>query len=131
MSFSSIFGVTKDVLFAFTTLIISRANNNHVVFVTPQARLFKGERCEAMGFYPTWISLQCIVRLCMRTKVVVTAEQLQAEQDAKQAAHGAAVAKELAAKAQAIAADEAERKKLNEEKSLFRHHYEKAQASTS
>ena len=53
----------------------------------------------------------------------------QAEQDAKQAAHGAAVARELAAKAQAVAADEAERKKQNEEKSLFRHVFEKAQAT--
>jgi hypothetical protein len=67
----------------------------------------------------------------MRTKVFVTADKLQEEQDAKQAVHGAAVARELAAKAQAVAADEVARKKLNEDKSLFRHVYEKAQASTS
>jgi hypothetical protein len=64
----------------------------------------------------------------MKTKVVMTAEELQADQDAKQAAHGAAVMRELAAKAEAAAEDEVERKQLKEE-SLFRHLYNKAQAS--
>ena len=65
----------------------------------------------------------------MKTKVVVTAEELQAEQNAKQAAHGAAVKRELEAKAKAAAAEEVERKQLREEKSLFRHVYEKAQGN--
>ena len=65
----------------------------------------------------------------MKTKVVVTAEELQAEQNAKQAAHGAAVKRELEAKAKAAAAEEVERKQLSEEKSLFRHWMKKTNAN--